>query len=93
MRPHRGGLLDKTKGGNGKMSIEAVKENNEERLMRLPNVTGVGIGEKGGKAVIKVLVTHKIPESALRPEEIVPKTIEGYETDVEEVGTITAQIH
>lgn len=73
------------------MSIEAVKEKNEERLMRLPNVTGIGIGEKAGKVVIKVFVTHKVPESALRPEEIVPKTLEEYETDVEEIGVVTAQ--
>ncbi|MFA4875669.1 MAG: hypothetical protein WC690_10060 [bacterium] len=75
------------------MSIEAVKEKNEERLMRLPNVTGVGIGEKAGKAVIKVFVTHKIPESALQPQEIVPKALEGYETDVEEIGVVTAQTY
>lgn len=75
------------------MSIEAVKEKNEERLMRLPNVTGVGIGEKAGKVVIKVLVTHKVPESALRSQEIVPKTLEGYETDVEEIGVVTAPTH
>ena len=73
------------------MSIEAVKEKNEERLMRLPNVTGVGIGEKTGKVVIMVFVTHKVSESALRPQEIVPKTLEGYETDVEESGVVTAQ--
>ena len=73
------------------MSIEAVKEKNEERMMRLPNVTGIGIGEKAGKVVIKVLVTHKVPESALRRQEIVPKTLEGYETDVEEIGDVTAQ--
>ncbi|MEK6696852.1 MAG: hypothetical protein AABY98_06815 [Candidatus Deferrimicrobiota bacterium] len=75
------------------MSIEAVKEKNEERLMRLPNVTGVGIGEKAGKAIIKVFVTHKIPESALQPQEIVPKALEGYETDVEEIGVVTAQTY
>jgi hypothetical protein len=73
------------------MSIEAMKIKHEEQLMRLPNVTGVGIGEKGGKAVIKVFVTHKVPESALRPQEIVPKSLEGYETDVEEIGVVTAQ--
>lgn len=73
------------------MSIETVKDKHEERLMRLPNVTGVGIGEKAEKAVIKVFVTHKVTESALRPQEIVPKTVEGYETDVEEIGFITAQ--
>ena len=73
------------------MSINAVKEKYEEQLMRLPNVTGVGIGEKAGRAIIKVFVTHKVPESALRPQEIVPKTLERYATDVEEIGVITAQ--
>ena len=73
------------------MRIEAVKEQYEEQLMRRPNVTGVGIGEKGGKEVIKVFVTHKVPESSLRPEEIVPETLEEYEVDVEEIGIVTAQ--
>ena len=73
------------------MSIEAVKMKYEEQLMRLSNVTGVGIGEKAGRAVIKVFVTHKVPESALRPQDIVPKALNGQETDVEEIGIITAQ--
>ena len=73
------------------MNIETVRRQHEERLMRLPNVAGVAIGEKAGKAVIKVLVTHKVPESALRPEEIVPREVDGFGTDVEEVGVIMAQ--
>ncbi len=73
------------------MSIETVKKKHEELLMRLPNVTGVGIGEKGGKEVIKVFVRHKVPESDLQPQEIVPKEIEGFETNVEAIGGITAQ--
>jgi hypothetical protein len=73
------------------MSIKDVKMKHEEKLMRLPNVTGVGSGEKGGKEVIKVFVTHKVPESSLRPDEIIPKSLEGYEVDVEDIGTITAQ--
>ena len=73
------------------MSIETVKTKCEEHLLRLPNVTGVGLGEKGGKTVIKVFVTHKIPKSALQPQEVVPKVLEGYETDVEEIGVVTAQ--
>lgn len=52
--------------------------------MRLANVTGVGIGEKKGKEVIIVFVKRKVSEAALQPSEIVPKTLEGYETDVEE---------
>lgn len=73
------------------MRIKDVKEQYEEQLMRMPNVTGVGIGEKGGKEVIKVFVTHKVPESSLRPEEIIPKSLEGHEVDVEDIGTVTAQ--
>ena len=74
------------------MSIEPVKRKYEEQLMRLPNVTGVGIGEKDGKEVIVVFVTQKIPASALQPQEIVPERLEEYGTDVQEIGYVTAQI-
>lgn len=73
------------------MSIESVRRKYEEQLMQFPNVTGVGISHKGGKEVIKVLVTQKIPESALEPQEVIPKMLEGYETDVEERGIIRPQ--
>ncbi|MCI0434122.1 MAG: hypothetical protein L0271_10880 [Gemmatimonadetes bacterium] len=73
------------------MSIIAVKEKYEERLMALPNVTIVGIGEKDGEEVIKVYVTRKLPTSALHPHELVPRRLDGYRTDVEESGTITVQ--
>lgn len=73
------------------MDIKAVREKYEKELMQLPNVTGVGIGEKAGKRVIKVFVTRKLPESELKPQEVVPKTLEGCETDVEEIGVITTQ--
>lgn len=63
----------------------------EEQVMQLLNVTGIGIGQKAGKDVIKVFVTRKLPESALQPDEIIPKTLEGYQTDVEEIGIVTAQ--
>ncbi len=73
------------------MSIHAAQQQHQDELLRLPNVVGVGIGEKGGKQVIKVLVTHKVPASTLKPEEVIPKTVGGYATDVEEVGSVTAQ--
>ncbi len=73
------------------MSIEMVKTKHEEHLMRMPNVTGVGIGEKAGTPVIKVFVTHKLPESDLQPDQVVPKTLDGYQTDVEEIGVVTTQ--
>jgi hypothetical protein len=73
------------------VNIESVKRKYEEQVMQLPNVTGIGIGKKGRKDVIKVFVTQKLPESALQSYEIIPKTLEGYETDVDEIGVVTAQ--
>ena len=73
------------------MKIESAKTKHEDRLMQLPNVTGVGLGEKGGRPVIKVFVTHKVPETDLGAGAIVPKTLEGWGTDVDEIGVITAQ--
>jgi hypothetical protein len=81
------------------MDIVSIKEKHEDQLLRLPNVVGVAIGKKvvngqvvPGKEVIKVFVTRKVPESQLKPDQVIPKTLEGYETDVEEIGIITAQV-
>jgi len=65
------------------MDIKTVLRKYEEQLMRLPNVTGVGIEEKEGKEVIIVFVSKKVHESELKPQEVIPKTLEGFETDVE----------
>ena len=73
------------------MEIKSVKVKYEEQLMRLPNVMGVSISKKGTKDVIKLFVKRKIPESSLRPEDIIPETLEGFEVDVEEIGTVTTQ--
>jgi len=73
------------------MDIQTAKQQCEQELMNRPNVVGVGIGEKAGKQVIKVFVTHKVPESALQREDIIPKTVEGFETDVDEIGVVQAQ--
>jgi hypothetical protein len=81
------------------MDIVRTKEKYKDQLLKLPNVIGVAIGEKvvkgqvvPGKEVIKVFVTRKVPESQLKPDQVIPKTLEGYETDVEEIGIITAQV-
>jgi hypothetical protein len=71
--------------------INSVFRKNQDRLMSFPNVTGVGIGEKEGKTVIVVFVKRKIPESGLQPHEIVPRSLEGYATDVREIGDVKAQ--
>lgn len=64
------------------MDIKTVLKQHEEKLLQFPNVTGVGIGEQLGMQVIIVFVTRKVPESKLRPQEIIPKTLNGFETDV-----------
>jgi hypothetical protein len=70
------------KGGE-KLSIELVMRKYEPQLMQLPHVTGVGIGEKDGKEVIIVFVEKKLPETALSPEDVIPKMLDGYPTDVQ----------
>jgi hypothetical protein len=71
--------------------IQEAKDRHEAELLALPNVTGVGVGERGGWPVIKVFVTQKIPESALGANELVPEQLDGYEVDVEESGVLEAQ--
>lgn len=73
------------------MNIETVIKKHTEALLRLPNVIGVGEGKKQGRAVIKVLVTRKCSPAELSPHEMIPRQIEGYETDVEPIGNLTIQ--
>ena len=72
-------------------SVAAVLARNEQALLRLPNVTGVGIGEKDGREVIKVFVTRKVPASELGRDELVPRSLESIDVDVEEIGFVTVQ--
>jgi hypothetical protein len=65
------------------MTIERALEKHRQRLLRLSNVVGTGIGEQDGKQVILVFVRQKLPESELPPAEIVPPTLEGYKTAVQ----------
>lgn len=67
------------------MSIEDVLRKHEESLMSQPTVHAVGIAEMGGKKVIRVFVSRKVREHNI------PSSIEGYEIDIQEIGTVTAQ--
>ncbi|MEY3758521.1 MAG: hypothetical protein RIR39_12 [Pseudomonadota bacterium] len=73
------------------MEIMDVQKKYEDAVLQLPNVTGIGIGLKANKQVIKVFVSKKLPEHILKPNEIVPKKLDGYQTDVEEIGSVTTQ--
>lgn len=70
------------------MSILMVVNKYQDQLLQLPNVTGIGIGERAGEEVIKVFVTHKVPESQLKPQEVVPRMLEDYTIDVEVIGNV-----
>lgn len=73
------------------MDIEAVLRKHEDALLAYPNVNAVGIGERSGHPVIKVMVTRKVPKASLKPDQVLPKDLEGFAVDVEESGQITAQ--
>ena len=59
------------------MDVQAVKRKYTDELMALPNVTGVGVGQKDGARVIKVFVVRKVPLEALSASERVPEELEG----------------
>ena len=59
---------------------------NADRLMALPNVIGVGSGEKDGRPAVIVFVTHKVPITHLGSDEVVPRELHGYPTDVVPIG-------
>lgn len=72
-------------------AIDEARQRHEHELLALPNVTGVGIGDRAGEAVIKVYVTRKVPASELEPEERVPPSLEGHPVDVEAIGDVEAE--
>lgn len=73
------------------MDLEAAVKQAEQKLLSKQNVTGVGIGDRDGEPVIKVFVTRKLPKSDLRASDVVPESIAGYPTDVEEIGVVSTQ--
>lgn len=74
----------------------AVKQAYEQELLAKPNVVGVGVGFRqiGGQATntvsVVVLVSEKLPDSMLSPEERIPALIDDVPIDVQEVGELTA---
>ena len=71
------------------MKIEEAISEHEERMFGLPNVIGINLEKNAGSKVIKVYVTQKRPKSSLQSNEIIPNTLEGYSTDVVEIGALT----
>ena len=74
------------------MDIMAAIRQHEDELRRLPNVNGIATGKnESGEDVVVVFVEQKLPEDSLQPQEVVPKSIEGYPVDVRELGVVSAQ--
>lgn len=72
----------------------AVKARHEAALMRKANVVGVGIGFRPAGAqelqpAIIVSVTHKVPLSHLRSEDVVPSELEGFPVHVQAIGQVS----
>ena len=67
--------------------IAVVKERQESKLMSIPGVVGVGIGECEAKPCLKVFVTQQTVEL----ERQIPQQVEGYKVDIEATGPIEAQ--
>lgn len=78
------------------LAVNALRQKEDELLSR-PNVVGVGIGEKikggfsQGRLCLKIYVEKKLAIQSLTKKEMLPQEIARVETDVEEVGKITAQ--
>lgn len=66
-------------------------------LFQKSNIQGLGIGYKltggkeTGKLAIICMVDNKLPESELTASDIVPKEVDGFETDVQETGRFVVE--
>src|ERR1022692_3134628 len=65
-------------------ALEGIRQ----RLLRIPGVVDVGVGlkETDGKLTetvcFRVFVREKLPADSLPPDQVIPKTIDGFATDV-----------
>ena len=81
---------------SGYLELADKQRENEEELFAKENVVGVALGNKivknedTGKAALHVLVRNKVTSDMLSKEDLIPKTMKGLQTDVIEVGEITA---
>ena len=80
----------------GPQEVLQAKETHKDEIMALPNVVGVGVGEKEvegrktGELAVKVLVRLKLPEAGVPQQALVPSQVSDVPTDVVEVGELRA---
>jgi hypothetical protein len=68
------------------MKIEDVLDKHQDQLMAVPEVTGIGIGERAGSPVLVVMVNALTAELKAR----IPSRLEGFAVEIEVIGEISA---
>ncbi len=68
-------------------TIETAQAKLTDRVMALPGVVGLGIGECEGAPCIKVFVVQKTPQL----ESAIPSTFEGFPVEIQVTGEIRAR--
>jgi hypothetical protein len=77
--------------------ITEIQARYADELMSKANVVGVAVGLKKTAGeyttvmALVVMVSEKVPQSQLAPEDIIPNQIEGVPVDVQETGVFSAQ--
>jgi len=70
-----------------KLAIEDVKNRYEDQLLGQEGIVGIGTGKTStGEMCIKVYIIEKTQ----KVEVVIPKELEGYKVEIEEVGEIKA---
>ena len=69
--------------------ILSIKKAWTDKIMSLPNVNSVSIGQKESQYYIHVTVSQKLPISQLKHHEVIPDECDGVPTDVFEVKGIS----
>lgn len=75
---------------------QAAKDAYGSFLLGLPNVVGVGVGlrmrrgKPTGEVALVVMVSRKVPDADLAPDQLIPSELDGIPVDVLEVGHLKA---
>jgi hypothetical protein len=82
--------------GGAESTVAALSAPSDDSIAGPVNIVGWGVGEKvvGGRSTgelaLKVYVAEKVAASEVQTQCLVPESIRGFQTDVEEVGDVNA---
>ena len=79
--------LDQEETSPMESTIEAAQGQLTDRVMALPGVVGLGIGECEGVPCIKIFVVQRTPEL----DREIPSTFEGFPVEMQVTGEIRAR--